>query len=71
MFKNKNTFDLARKKNLVTNNVLTRLRVCRMESRPREHLWRVGGGTGVPTYSITITTSILVKFSLVTDLWVA
>jgi hypothetical protein len=30
-----------------------------------------GGETVVPTYSIKITTSIMVKFSLVMDLWVA
>jgi hypothetical protein len=30
-----------------------------------------GGKTVVPTYSIKITTSIMVKFSPVTDLWVA
>jgi hypothetical protein len=35
--------DLAKKNHLVTNNVLTRLRVYRMESRSRQHLWRVGG----------------------------
>jgi hypothetical protein len=29
------------------------------------------GKTVVPTYSIKITSSIMVKFSLVTDLWVA
>jgi hypothetical protein len=29
-----------------------------------------GGKTVVPTYSIKITTSIMLKFSLVTDLWV-
>jgi hypothetical protein len=29
-----------------------------------------GGKTVVPTYSIKITTNIMVKLSLVTDLWV-
>jgi hypothetical protein len=37
MFKNKNTL-ILRKNHLVTNNVLTRLRVYRMESRSRQHL---------------------------------
>jgi hypothetical protein len=70
MLKNKNTL-ILRKCHLVTNNVLTRLRVYRVESRSRQHLWRVVGKTVVPTYSIKITTSIMVKFSLITDLWVA
>jgi hypothetical protein len=42
MFKNKNTLILW-KTHLVTNKFLTRLRVYRMESRSRQHLWRVGG----------------------------
>jgi hypothetical protein len=42
-----------------------------MESRSRQHLWRVGGETVVPTYSIKFATNIMVKFSLVTDLWAA
>jgi hypothetical protein len=42
-----------------------------MESRSRQHLWRVGGKIVVPTHSIKFATNIMVKFSLVTDLWPA
>jgi membrane-associated HD superfamily phosphohydrolase len=42
MFKNKNTL-ILRKNSLVKNNVLTRLRVCRIQSRSHQHLWHVGG----------------------------
>jgi hypothetical protein len=41
-----------------------------MESRSRQHLWRVGGKQ-LYQHSIKITTSLMAKFSVLTDLWVA
>jgi phosphoribosyl-AMP cyclohydrolase len=59
-----------KKNNICTNNVLTRLSAYRMESRSRQHLWRVGENSCTNIQYQKITTSIMVKFSLVTNLWV-